>query len=71
MISVPHHTVERLEPSDDSSGPSAIDYSERRSLPVTIPDYQTVDRNGEHFVVSLSICSHTTKYDFVTLPLIE
>lgn len=51
VISVPHHTVERLEPSDDSSGPSAIDYSERRSLPVTIPDYQTVDRNGEHFVI--------------------
>ncbi|VDK27665.1 unnamed protein product [Anisakis simplex] len=26
------------------------DYSEKRSLPITIPSYQTVSANGEHFV---------------------
>ena len=53
VISVPERVAERLEPSDDSSGPSLIDYSERRSLPISIPDYQTVDNNGEKYVVSL------------------
>lgn len=27
------------------------DYSEKRSLPITIPSYQTVRANGERFVV--------------------
>lgn len=52
VISVPEQVAERLEPSDDSSGPSYIDYSERRSLPISIPDYQTVEQGGEKFVVS-------------------
>lgn len=52
MISVPDQVAERLEPSDDSSGPSYIDYSERRSLPISIPDYQTIESAGEKFVVS-------------------
>lgn len=52
MISVPDQVAERLEPSDDSSGPSYIDYSERRSLPISIPDYQTIESVGEKFVVS-------------------
>ena len=53
VISVPEQVAERLEPSDDSSGPSYIDYSERRSLPISIPDYQTVEQGGEKFVVSV------------------
>ncbi|XP_029643581.1 sorting nexin-27 isoform X1 [Octopus sinensis] len=51
VISVPERVAERLEPSDDSSGPSLIDYSERRSLPISIPDYQSVENNGEKYVV--------------------
>ncbi|GAB1606124.1 sorting nexin-27-like isoform X1 [Argonauta hians] len=51
VISVPDRVAERLEPSDDSSGPSLIDYSERRSLPISIPDYQSVETNGEKYVV--------------------
>ena len=54
VISVPEQVAERLEPSDDSSGPSYIDYSERRSLPISIPDYQTVEQGGEKFVVSVN-----------------
>ena len=50
VISVPDQVAERLEPSDDSSGPSYIDYSERRSLPISIPDYQTIESVGEKFV---------------------
>ena len=52
VISVPHQVAERMEPSDDSSGPSIIDYSEKRSLPITIPDYQTIEHGGDKFVVS-------------------
>lgn len=52
VISVPEQIADRLEPSDDSSGPSYIDYSERRSLPISIPDYQSVTQAGEKFVVS-------------------
>ncbi|KAK3606285.1 hypothetical protein CHS0354_037962 [Potamilus streckersoni] len=51
VISVPEQVADRLEPSDDSSGPSYVDFSERRSLPISIPDCQTIDRNGEKFVV--------------------
>jgi len=51
VISVPEQVADRLEPSDDSSGPSYIDYTERRSLPISIPDYQAVCQNGEKFVV--------------------
>ncbi|XP_067665177.1 sorting nexin-27-like [Haliotis asinina] len=51
VISVPEQVAEKLEPSDDSSGPSYIDYSERRSLPISIPDYHTVEKDGEKFVV--------------------
>ena len=57
VISVPEQVADRLEPSDDSSGPSYVDYSERRSLPISIPDYHTVNQNGEKFVVS-SVAFH-------------
>ena len=54
VISVPRQVAERLEPSDESSGPSLYDYSEKRSLPISIPDYNTIDRSGEKYVVSTS-----------------
>ena len=54
VISVPRKVAERLEPSDDSSGPSLIDYSEKCSLPITIPDCQSLDQDGEKFVVSVT-----------------
>ncbi len=49
---MPRQVAERLEPSDDSSGPSLIDYSEKRSLPISIPDYNTEDKHGDKYVVS-------------------
>lgn len=52
VISVPEQVAEKLEPSDDSSGPSYIDYSERRSLPISIPDYHYNEGNGEKYVVN-------------------
>jgi sorting nexin-27 len=52
VISVPHHVAEKLEPSDESSGPSLVDYSEKRSLPISIPDYKSLENNGEKYVVS-------------------
>ena len=52
MISVPEQVAEKLEPSDDSSGPSYIDYSERRSLPISIPDCNYLEQYGDKHVVS-------------------
>uniref|UniRef100_A0A2P2I1S2 Sorting nexin-27 n=1 Tax=Hirondellea gigas TaxID=1518452 RepID=A0A2P2I1S2_9CRUS len=44
--------AERLEPSEETSGFSYIDYSEKRSLPISIPDYSLVEsRTGEKYVV--------------------
>ena len=55
VISVPRQVAERLEPSDDSSGPSLVDYSEKRSLPISIPDYLSMEKHGEKYVVSILI----------------
>lgn len=56
VISVPRNVAEKLEPSDDSSGgPPVMDYSEKRSLPISIPDYQTLETNGEKYVVSMML----------------
>lgn len=39
-----------MEPQDDQGGYSYIDYSEKRSLPISIPDYNTINRNGERYI---------------------
>jgi sorting nexin-27 len=51
VISVTPQEADRLEPTDDQGGYSYIDYSEKRSLPISIPDYQIITKNGEKFVV--------------------
>lgn len=43
--------AEKLEPGEDSSNFTCYDYSEKRSLPITIPDYNYMERNGDRFVV--------------------
>ncbi|GJQ81566.1 hypothetical protein Trydic_g9943 [Trypoxylus dichotomus] len=51
VISVTQQEAERLEPSDDrTEGYSYIDYSEKRSLPISIPDYHYNDRGGDRYV---------------------
>ena len=47
--------AEKLEPGEDSSNFTCYDYSEKRSLPITIPDYAYKERSGERFVV-FDIC---------------
>jgi len=50
VISLPQAEVDRLEPPE--TGPiQYIDYSEKRSLPITIPDYKHLEEMGEKFVV--------------------
>lgn len=51
VISVTPQEAERLEPSDDQSTYNYIDYSDKRSLPISIPDYHTVDKDGDKYVV--------------------
>ena len=66
MISVPEQVAEKLEPSDDSSGPSYVDYSERRSLPISIPDCNFVEQFGDKHVVNwntITIVSHYTRFN--------
>lgn len=43
--------AEKLEPGDESSTYSYFDYSEKRSLPISIPDYNYVERSGDKYVV--------------------
>lgn len=51
VISVTQQEAEKLEPQEDAaSGYSYIDYSEKRSLPISIPDYNTVNRTGERYI---------------------
>ncbi|KAI5725873.1 hypothetical protein M8J77_021161 [Diaphorina citri] len=51
VISVSPEEAERLEPPDDHSGYQQIDYTEKRSLPISIPDYSYVNTEDESFVV--------------------
>ncbi|XP_076330452.1 sorting nexin 27 isoform X3 [Tachypleus tridentatus] len=51
VISVTPQEAEKLEPSDDSSSYSYIDYSEKRSLPISVPDYNWVEKDSDRFVV--------------------
>jgi sorting nexin-27 len=44
--------AERLEPSEEQANYNCVDYSEKRSLPISIPDYHYVERDGERFAVS-------------------
>lgn len=51
VISVTQQEAEKLEPQEDAaSGYSYIDYSEKRSLPISIPDYNLVNRAGERYI---------------------
>lgn len=45
-----YQEAEKLEPQDDTGGYSYIDYSEKRSLPISIPDYNVVTHNGERYI---------------------
>lgn len=51
VISVTPQEAERLEPNDDLSTYNYIDYSDKRSLPISIPDYHYLERDGERFAV--------------------
>ncbi|KAH8345188.1 sorting nexin-27 [Drosophila kikkawai] len=51
VISVTQQEADRLEPQEDQSGYSYIDYSDKRSLPISIPDYGIINRNGERYIV--------------------
>nr|CAH7721942.1 unnamed protein product [Callosobruchus chinensis] len=48
VIWVTQQEAERLEPSDDNQ--VYYDYSEKRSLPISIPDYHHNERGGERYV---------------------
>jgi sorting nexin-27 len=43
--------AERLEPAEDPTGYTYIDYSEKRSLPISVPDYHYLEKAGERYVV--------------------
>ncbi|XP_071964233.1 sorting nexin-27-like [Antedon mediterranea] len=72
IISVPNLREERGEPSDESSGYSNYDYSEKRQVSITIPDYRQDSKNGEKFVAyniynaGVLVCSHRFS-EFATL----
>ncbi|KAK4036695.1 sorting nexin-27 [Daphnia magna] len=51
VISVSTKEAERLEPHEETAGYSYIDYSEKRSLPISIPDYRLADKKNDKYVV--------------------
>nr|XP_014354491.1 PREDICTED: sorting nexin-27 [Latimeria chalumnae] len=51
VLSVPPHEADNLDPSDDSSGQSFYDYTEKQAVPISIPTYKHVEQNAEKFVV--------------------
>ncbi|XP_034230063.1 sorting nexin-27 [Thrips palmi] len=51
VISVTAQEAERLEPAEEVAGYNYFDYSEKRSLPISVPDYHYVEKNGDKFVV--------------------
>lgn len=52
IASVAEETHSDVHSGEESSG-SSNDYSERRSLAITIPDYSLVEANDEKFYVSI------------------
>ncbi len=55
VISVHPIDAERLDPGalEESTTMYRYDYSEKRSLPITIPSFQWVAAPGDRFVVSI------------------
>lgn len=51
VISVSEEEARRLEPEAASSTPG-VEYYERRSVPVSIPDTEKMNENGKEYVVS-------------------
>ncbi|XP_022095946.1 sorting nexin-27-like isoform X2 [Acanthaster planci] len=51
VISVPNFKEDQGEPSDDSSGYSYYDFSDRKPIPITVPDYRHVNTAGNKHVV--------------------
>ncbi|CAG0903124.1 unnamed protein product [Darwinula stevensoni] len=51
VISVSQQEAEKLEPGEDNGGYTYIDYSEKRSLPISIPDYTWVEKPSEKYAV--------------------
>lgn len=52
IASAAEETHSDVHSGEESSG-SSNDYSERRSLAITIPDYSLVEANDEKFYVSI------------------
>jgi len=62
--------AERLEPTEDPTGYTYIDYSEKRSLPISVPDYHYSEKAGDRYVVIRSICvMHSSSFKIVFVDL--
>jgi len=51
VVSVSEEDANRLENPEGGYHPQYVDYSEKRSLPITVPDYRHIHQGGESFVV--------------------
>lgn len=50
VISVPNEMLDEETYADETQPAFKYDYTEKRSLPITIPTYQRVSTVGENFV---------------------
>ncbi|XP_033634276.1 sorting nexin-27-like [Asterias rubens] len=61
VISVPNFKEDQGEPSDDSSGYSYCDFSDRKPVPITVPDYQHVYTGDKHVVYNIYLAGKLKK----------
>lgn len=66
IASAGEETHSDIHSGEESSG-SSNDYSERRSLAITIPDYSLLEANDEKFYVSIRVRSGAGVYGFAAL----
>ena len=52
VISVTPSEARKLDGPTDMYANSDYDYSERRSIPLSIPDFHSEEKNGEKYIVS-------------------
>lgn len=56
IITVSEEEARRLEPDVSSSSTPGVEYYERRSVPVSIPETEKLSENGKEYVVSTCTC---------------
>lgn len=61
VITVSEEEARRLEPDTSSNQTPGVEYYERRSVPVSIPESEKLTENGKEYVVSYYLVIYVYK----------